>query len=163
MMKIGRGRGILVRLSLGLVLTLTALIGVTAARAEAAAIGVRGACSPASGTAPRGEACVYLLYDAAAGKVGVQGVVNPRGGHVWRILKLEVYGCTPAYCGTGPRLSQGPYAYTSQLQKVTVGSVAAGCGTWSAQMLYEVDYQHLAVFEVSTYDNPYPIRCSGPV
>jgi hypothetical protein len=139
-------------LALALALTLPG-----ASPAVASPVPVKGACNPASGTAPRGEACVYLFYDAATDRVAAQGAVNPRAGHVWRVVRVEITSCTGLvpYCTTP--VSKGPWPYTTRYMKVGTGSWPGMCGKFWATMTYEVDYDHAHPFTVSTptRDSPY--------
>lgn len=42
---------------------------------------------------PRGDACAYLVHDAAGGRFSVEGAVNPKSGHRWRIDSVSLIAC----------------------------------------------------------------------
>lgn len=88
---------------------------------------------------PRGDACVYLIYDAATHYFWAKGAVNPKGGHRWYIDRVNVIACYPATtCVSKGEAGPSPVSayYQSLTTPAAYGSI---CYLWYATMWYVVD------------------------
>lgn len=109
---------------------------------------------------PRGDACAYLIYDAATSTFWAKGAVNPKAGHLWRIDTLYLWFCSGDSTNCNLGLEVGPSPDSAQYQSLTTPGLhvtgAVCLYTWRAVMYYVVDRRDL--YSVFT-DPPYGGRC----